>query len=157
MCYYIPRNTYALGGIFLDTLWYAPGEDYPFSREIRIEVFVKEQEYPIELEFDEADKSCWHLVLLDGEKAVATARILDLGDGVFKPGRIAVLKEYRGKNIGAKLLTLIIEKAKEMGAKELHIGAQTYAVGFYEKFGFKTVGEEYMDEHIPHMNMVSYL
>lgn len=141
----------------MNTIWYAPGEDYPLSREIREEVFVKEQEYPIELEFDEADENCWHLVLTDNEKAIATARLLKLSEGVFKPGRIAVLKEYRGKNIGAELLTLIIEKAKEMGAKELHIGAQTYAVGFYEKFGFKTTGEEYMDEHIPHIDMIAYV
>lgn len=141
----------------MNTVWYAPGEDYPLSREIREEVFVREQEYPIELEFDEADENCWHLVLTDNEKAIATARLLKLSEGVFKPGRIAVLKEYRGKNIGAGLLTLIIEKAKEMGAKELHIGAQTYAVGFYEKFGFKTTGEEYMDEHIPHIDMIAYL
>lgn len=141
----------------MNTVWYAPGEDYPLSREIREEVFVREQEYPIELEFDEADENCWHLVLTDNEKAVATARLLKLSEGVFKPGRIAVLKEYRGKNIGAELLTLIIEKAKEMGAKELHIGAQTYAVGFYENFGFKTTGEEYMDEHIPHIDMIAYL
>lgn len=141
----------------MNTVWYAPGEDYPLSREIREEVFVREQEYPIELEFDEADENCWHLVLTDNEKAIATARLLKLREGVFKPGRIAVLKEYRGKNIGAELLTLIIEKAKEMGAKELHIGAQTYAVGFYEKFGFKTTGEEYMDEHIPHIDMIAYL
>lgn len=141
----------------MNTVWYALGEDYPLSREIREEVFVKEQEYPVEQEFDEADENCWHLVLTDNEKAVATARLLKLSEGVFKPGRIAVLKEYRGKNIGAELLTLIIEKAKEMGAKELHIGAQTYAVGFYEKFGFKTTGEEYMDEHIPHIDMIAYL
>lgn len=141
----------------MNTVWYAPGKDYPLSREIREEVFVREQEYPIELEFDEADENCWHLVLTDNEKAIATARLLKLSEGVFKPGRIAVLKEYRGKNIGAELLTLIIEKAKEMGAKELHIGAQTYAVGFYEKFGFKTTGEEYMDEHIPHIDMIAYL
>ncbi len=141
----------------MNTVWYAPGEDYPLSREIREEVFVREQEYPVEQEFDEADETCWHLVLTDNEKAIATARLLKLSEGVFKPGRIAVLKEYRGKNIGAELLTLIIEKAKEMGAKELHIGAQTYAVGFYEKFGFKTTGEEYMDEHIPHIDMIAYL
>lgn len=141
----------------MNTVWYAPGEDYPLSRDVREEVFVREQEYPIELEFDEADENCWHLVLTDNEKAIATARLLKLSEGVFKPGRIAVLKEYRGKNIGAELLTLIIEKAKEMGAKELHIGAQTYAVGFYEKFGFKTTGEEYMDEHIPHIDMIAYL
>ncbi len=141
----------------MNTVWYVPGEDYPLSREIREEVFVKEQKYPIELEFDEADENCWHLVLTDNEKAIATARLLKLSEGVFKPGRIAVLKAYRGKNIGAELLTMIIEKAKEMGAKELHIGAQTYAVGFYEKFGFKTTGEEYMDEHIPHIDMIAYL
>lgn len=138
-------------------IWYARGEDYPLARSIRLDVFVTEQEYPVELEFDELDNDSYHLVLTDDDKPVATARLAELSEGVFKPGRIAVLKEYRGKNIGAKLMELIIEKAVSLGAKELHISAQTYAVGFYEKFGFKTVGDEYMDEHIPHIDMVSFI
>lgn len=141
----------------MEQLWYANGEEYPLSREIRIKVFVEEQKYTLEEEFDEIDNDSLHLVLTENGKAIATARLAEISEGVFKPGRIAVLKEYRGKNIGAELLTIIIEKAKELGAKELHIGAQTYAVGFYEKFGFHTVGEEYPDGPIPHINMLRIL
>lgn len=50
------------------------------------------------------------------------------------------------------------QKAEELGARELHIGAQVQAQGFYEKFGFHTCGEPvYMDVHIPHVDMVRHL
>lgn len=139
----------------MEKVWFKPGEDFPLAAYIREEVFVKEQGYTMEEEFDDLDEKAYHLVLLDGEKPVATARLLNLGNNEFKPGRIAVLKEYRGKNIGAELLTAVLEKAKELGGKTFHIGAQTYAVGFYEKFGFKAYGEEYMDGRIPHIDMIS--
>lgn len=141
----------------MEKIWFKPGEDFSPAAYIREEVFVKEQGYTVEEEFDDLDKEAHHLVLLDGENPVATARLISLGNDEFKPGRIAVLKEYRGKNIGAELLSAVLEKAKEFGGKTFHIGAQTYAVGFYEKFGFKAYGEEYMDGRIPHIDMIAHL
>ena len=61
-------------------------------------------------------------------------------------GRIAVLREYRKQHLGARLMEELLKKAEELGARELHIGAQVQAQGFYEKFGFHTCGEPvYMD------------
>lgn len=89
---------------------------------------------------------------------VAAARLVTLSPGVLKPGRIAVLREYRKQHLGARLMEELLKKAEELGARELHIGAQVQAQGFYEKFGFHTCGEPvYMDVHIPHVDMVRHL
>ena len=131
----------------IEAKWSAPGEAYSPAAQVRLAVFVEEQGYPKELEFDELDSGAWHLTLFDGETPVAA-----------KPGRIAVLREYRKQHLGARLMEELLKKAEELGAHELHIGAQVQAQGFYEKFGFHTCGEPvYMDVHIPHVDMVRYL
>ena len=112
--------------------WSAPGEEYSQAAQVRLAVFVAEQGYPKDLE--------------------------TLSPGVLKPGRIAVLREYRKQHLGARLMEELLKKAEELGARELHIGAQVQAQGFYEKFGFHTCGEPvYMDVHIPHVDMVRHL
>ncbi len=137
----------------LKTVWLEAGEDYSASKKVRKAVFVDEQKYPLAEEFDEYDKICPHLVIFDGEKPVATGRIFLIENNTAKLGRIAVLKEYRGKHLGAEVMTALTERAREMKASSVYISAQTYAVPFYEKFGFKAYGEEYLDIHIPHRDM----
>lgn len=135
------------------TVWYGSGEEYTPSRQIRETVFVKEQGYTLEEEFDEYDAVCPHLVLFEGEAPVATGRLILLPDGTAKLGRIAVLKSHRGKHLGAKIVEALLEKAKLLGAKRAYVSAQCYAIPFYNKFGFKEYGEEYPDGRIPHMDM----
>lgn len=135
------------------TVWYESGEDYTPSRQIRETVFVEEQGYTLEEEFDEYDAVCPHLVLFEGEIPVATGRLILLADGTAKLGRIAVLKSHRGKHLGAKIVEALLEKAKLLGAKRAYVSAQCYAIPFYNKFGFKEYGEEYPDGRIPHMDM----
>lgn len=135
------------------TVWYGSGEEYTPSRQIRETVFVEEQGYTLEEEFDEYDAVCPHLVLFEGETPVATGRLILLPDGTAKLGRIAVLKSHRGKHLGAKIVEALLEKAKLLGAKRAYVSAQCYAIPFYNKFGFKEYGEEYPDGRIPHMDM----
>lgn len=135
------------------TVWYGSGEEYTPSRQIRETVFVEEQGYTLEEEFDEYDAVCPHLVLFEGEAPVATGRLILLPDGTAKLGRIAVLKSHRGKHLGAKIVEALLEKAKLLGAKRAYVSAQCYAIPFYNKFGFKEYGEEYPDGRIPHMDM----
>lgn len=137
----------------IHTVWYESGEDYTPSRQIRETVFVKEQGYTLEEEFDEYDAVCPHLVLFEGEAPVATGRLILLPDGTAKLGRIAVLKSHRGKHLGARIVEALLEKAKLLGAKRAYVSAQCYAIPFYNKFGFKEYGEEYPDGRIPHMDM----
>lgn len=133
--------------------WIEPGNDYSDSKQVRISVFVEEQKYPQSAEFDEHDDVCPHLVIFDDDKPVATGRIFMIENGTAKLGRIAVLKEYRGCYLGAKIMNELIARAKEINASSIYVSAQTYAIPFYEKFGLHAYGEEYLDIHIPHYDM----
>jgi len=116
---------------------------------IRLAVFVREQKVPSELEMDEMDAKCLHALAFDGEHAVATGRLLP--DGHI--GRMAVLKEFRGRGAGGAILMKLMEAAKARGDRELLLSAQVHAVAFYAAFGFETSGEAYDEAGIPHQHM----
>jgi len=117
---------------------------------IREQVFVKEQLVPMDLELDEHDERCCHLLAYSPEgHAVGTARLLQ--DGHI--GRMAVLAPYRGRGIGSLLLENIVELARQRGLSEVYLNAQTHAIGFYEKHLFHVAGEEFMEAGIPHIQM----
>ncbi len=139
----------------LEYKWFDGGVIDDSFRNLRIEIFVKEQGVPEENEFDSFDLEVPHLVIfLDGE-AVATGRNIPYGENTVKIGRIAVKKEKRGLHLGEKIVLELLRKAKEDGAKTVRVGAQTHAVGFYEKCGFELLGTpEYMEENIPHYDMI---
>ena len=120
-------------------------------RAIREAVFIHEQGIPPELEWDEFDASCIHVLAMDSAgKPVGTARLLM--DGSI--GRMAVLEEWRGKGVGSALVQYLLGQARGRQIQQITLNAQTYAVGFYLKFGFQTVGEEFLDAAIPHIRMV---
>ncbi len=66
---------------------------------------------------------------------------------------MAVLKEWRGKGVGALLLQTLIERARQRGHARARLNAQTYATGFYRRYGFEVSGPEFMDAGIPHVPM----
>lgn len=139
----------------LEYKWFDKGVIDDSFRNLRIEIFVKEQGVPVENEFDDYDMQVPHLVIfLDGE-AVATGRVIPYGEDTVKIGRIAVKKDKRGLHLGEKIVLELLRKSKEDGAKIVCVGAQTHAVGFYEKCGFRLLGTpEYMEENIPHYDMI---
>ena len=139
----------------LEYKWFDAGIIDDSFRDLRIDIFVKEQGVPVENEFDDYDMQVPHLVIfLDGE-AVATGRVIPYGEDTVKIGRIAVKKDKRGLHLGEKIVLELLRKSKEDGAKTVWVGAQTHAVGFYEKCGFALVGTpEYMEENIPHYDMI---
>lgn len=139
----------------LEYKWFDAGIIDDSFRDLRIDIFVKEQGVPEENEFDDYDMQVPHLVIfLDGE-AVATGRVIPYGEDTVKIGRIAVKKDKRGLHLGEKIVLELLRKSKEDGAKTVRVGAQTHAVGFYEKCGFSLVGTpEYMEENIPHYDMI---
>ena len=123
------------------------------ARRIRLAVFCDEQGYLPYREFDQADGSALHVVLYEGEEAVATGRILQESQQVFYLGRIAVLKPWRGRQAGRFLMETLMDIARSRGAEIFKLGAQVQARGFYEKLGFQVVGGEYPDDHVPHVPM----
>lgn len=117
---------------------------------IRLTVFVNEQQVPEELELDDDDPTAWHAVMFKDGQAIATGRLLKNG----KIGRLAVLKEYRGLGLGSELLKTLVLYGHQEGIKEFFLHAQTSAVGFYERHGFKAIGLPFEEAGIDHIQMV---
>jgi len=119
---------------------------------IRKSVFVEEQNVPLELEMDEYDETATHFLLRDGETPLATARLLEK-HGLAKIGRVAVLREARGRGLGLAVMQAVLDEARRQGFKEAILDSQTYAIPFYERLGFAAEGEEFDDAGIPHFLM----
>ena len=126
--------------------------DWEACYAIRKTVFVEEQAVPLELELDEYDDVATHFLLRDGDAPLATARLLDK-HGLAKIGRVAVLKEARGRGLGLVLMRAVLEEARRQGFTEAVLDSQTYAIPFYERLGFVAEGEEFDDAGIPHFLM----
>ena len=118
-------------------------------RAIRTLVFIKEQAVAPDFEWDEIDQVAVHLLATQNNKPIACLRIIDY----HKIGRMAVLKEFRGNGLGAILLLEAVKICKAHGSKTVHLSAQTHAIGFYEKCGFKVTSAVYQDVHIAHVDM----
>ena len=117
--------------------------------QVRTAVFIKEQQVEPDFEWDELDISALHLLALLDNQAIACLRIIDYQ----KIGRMAVLKPWRGLGIGNALLNEAINICKQQGSQKINLSAQTHAIGFYTKAGFKVISDEYCDVNIPHVDM----
>ena len=126
-------------------------KDLPDAVMIREKVFMDEQGF--RKEFDETDNNSVHCVIyLDG-KCAATARLFSGNDKTIHIGRVAVLKEYRGKGLGAEVVKACEKYSAEHGFIRSELSAQVRVCGFYEALGYVPFGNEYMDEFCPHINM----
>ena len=123
-------------------------------RAVRRTVFIEEQHVPEELEWDDEDARSRHvLAATEDGKPVGTGRLLR--DGHI--GRMAVLREWRGRGVGSALMERLLRLAHEMGHEMVSLHAQTHAVGFYARHGFSVAGGEFMEAGIPHVVMTRYL
>jgi predicted GNAT family N-acyltransferase len=122
------------------------------ARQIRNEVFVKEQGFVGE--FDEIDNIARHIVIYEKKQPISTCRIyLNIKKQSFVIGRIAVVKEWRGKNIGTIMLDVAEDNIRRDGGKSVILSAQVRVGGFYEKQGYKKQGMVYLDEDCSHIWM----
>jgi len=116
---------------------------------VRNTVFTDEQGIPSEIDFDGLDNAALHALIYIDKIVVGTGRMLN--DGHI--GRISILKEHRGLGLGAELVKALVESAKENSYDRVYLGAQKHAIKFYEKLGFETFGDEYVEAGIEHMSM----
>lgn len=124
--------------------------DFKDLRAVREPVFVTEQNVPLELEWDELDPHCHHVIARDAQhRPIGTGRLTP----EHKIGRMAVLREWRGQGVGEALLRALIERARELGWTEVSLNSQVSAMGFYEKFGFEPYGERFEEAGIEHQAM----
>ncbi|MFD7560412.1 MULTISPECIES: GNAT family N-acetyltransferase [unclassified Streptomyces] len=129
---------------------------------VRTEVFVVEQSVPESIEYDAYDAGAVHVLAVgaDGEP-LGTGRLLH-GDAVLAKtgssevgslGRLAVGKSARGSGVGVALVRAIEAEAVALGLAAVELGAQTHALGFYERLGYVAYGPEFQDAGIPHRAM----
>ena len=122
------------------------------AQKIRKTVFVEEQGF--HEEFDKIDTYAKHLVLYDDEIPIATCRFFERDSSTdYMIGRIAVIKQYRGNNIGSDLLKRAESEIKKLGGKNILLHAQESAREFYEKQGYCSYGEIDFEENCPHIWM----
>ena len=117
---------------------------------IRKIVFVDGQDVPADEEYDEFDETANHYLLFQDELPVGTARWRFTENGV-KLERFAILMEYRNQGLGQKLLNKILEDIPKSNYVYLH--AQIPAVNLYERGGFETIGETFLECEIEHYKM----
>jgi len=139
----------------------ATEEELLMAKEIRIRVFVEEQQVPPELEMDEYDESpgsAKHVLVMDGNIPAAAGRFVEYDQNTAKLQRIAVMRPYRGKGVGRELVLALEAWAAEEGYKASLLDAQCQAEGFYEKLGYKKVSEDvFLDAGIEHVRMKKLL
>lgn len=125
---------------------------------LRQEVFVVEQNCPY-LDADGKDPDSWHLMGRDASgKLVCYTRLLP--EGLSYPeyisiGRVVSSPAARGTGAGKTLMRRSIDLCRQLfGNQPIKIGAQSYLLQFYEGFGFRSTGEEYLEDGIPHTKMI---
>lgn len=127
----------------------------PLLRAIRETVFMREQNVPAELEWDGLDEVCRHALAVSAQgSAIGCGRIVPpQGQEPARIGRLAVLKEWRGRMVGTALLEALLDYARSKQYSEVIVHAQVQAEPFYRRFGFEEEGEHFMDAGIPHVAM----
>jgi ElaA protein len=120
---------------------------------IRRAVFIEEQGVDEELEIDGEDPNCVHFLGELNGQPIATLRIKTIGPTV-KIQRVAVLKDYRdGYGVGRGIMEAALNWARDSGYEQAILGAQVTVIGFYEKLGFVTYGDQYEEAYIMHQDM----
>ena len=118
---------------------------------IRYEVFVQEQNVPENIEIDERDEVCTHLILRINNNPIGTGRI-DL-EKQGKIGRLAIVKEFRNKGYGTLILNKLEEIARQNNLTSVWLNAQKASLNFYLKLGYQIISDEFIEANIIHLTM----
>ena len=133
-------------------------EELDLGFALRIEVFVKEQNVPIELELDDKDHSdnTVHIGYFHEDNLIGVARLIDMDKDVIHIGRVVIDKEYRGQGIGRELIIGCENIAQQILKRKtiIELSAQIQAENFYKSLGYNRVNDKiYLDAGIEHVDM----
>lgn len=122
---------------------------------VRMQVFVMERNIPLKEEFDTEDNDdTVYVVVYDGEKPVATGRYKQIDSETIRPGRIAVLKEYRKQGLGELVVRALEDFGKEQGCTVSIIHGELTAAEFYEKLGYTRDSDVYEEDGVPCVSLI---
>ncbi len=118
--------------------------------EVRGIVFIQGQNVPAEIERDELDPQCLHVLARSDDGApIGTGRLTPQR----KIGRMAVLESWRGRGVGDALLRALVELARDQRWAAVSLHSQVSAIGFYARHGFLPAGPRFMEAGIEHQTM----
>lgn len=123
---------------------------------LRNQVFVVEQNCPYQ-DLDVKDKVSYHIFKWDNNKITAYSRIIpqDISYKEASIGRVAIDMEFRQKGIGVELMNYSIQNCISIfNCDSIRISAQSYLKNFYERLGFLQTSDEYLEDSIPHIEML---
>lgn len=123
---------------------------------LRLQVFVVEQNAPYQ-DTDRKDYESFHIFGVLQDEIVAYARLIPAGISYQEPclGRVVTAKNVRRDGYGRTVVFLGLEAMKtQFGTSSCRISAQLYLKEFYESFGFKQVSEVYLEDDLPHIEML---
>ena len=123
--------------------------------QLRIAVFIVEQDCPYP-DLDDMDQEAQHLWIEDAGEIVCYLRINPAGTRFVEPslGRIVTKKSHRSHGLAEVLIKKAIDLVCKSESKAIRISAQCYLEKYYEKFGFIKNSEEYLEDGIPHIEML---
>ena len=121
--------------------------------EVRRQVFIEEQGISEDIVFDDHDGEALHMVVKDGERIIGTARVLFLADNQAKLERMAVLKPFRRKGIGRRIISFLDADLRNKQVEQVVLHAQLEVVAFYKSCGFEESGLPFWEAGIKHLNM----
>ena len=126
--------------------------------QLRNEVFVVEQNCVFQ-DADNKDQDSYHLMAWENEILIAYARIVPEGiayDAYPSIGRVVTSAKVRNTGIGKMLMQHAIDELQKLfGTASIKLGAQLYLKKFYESFGFSQTSEVYLEDGIPHIEMIT--
>ena len=133
-------------------------EELDLGFALRIKVFVKEQNVPIELELDDKDHSdnTVHIGYFHDNNLIGVARLIDMDKDVIHIGRVVIDKEYRGQGIGRELIIGCENIAQQILKRKIiiELSAQIQAENFYKSLGYNRINDKiYLDAGIEHVDM----
>lgn len=126
-------NTHTITVLRAEEEWARAG-----AYSVRIQGMNRQHGISLREEFDEHDgDKTKYIVLLEGDYPIATCRFYELGASAATIGRVVVLPEYRGMQLGRRVVSEAENWIKELGYREIIIESRLEAVGFYKKLGYK--------------------
>ena len=123
---------------------------------LRSKVFVVEQDCVYQ-DIDNKDQNAIHLYYKENDQIVGYTRIFKAGDYYENPciGRVVVSKKNRGNDLGKKIMIDSMEYIKQnIKGEKIELSAQKYLDKFYKDLGFYKIGEDYLEDGIPHQRMI---
>ena len=123
--------------------------------QLRIAVFIIEQDCPYP-DLDDMDQDAQHMWIEDAGEIVCYLRVNPAGSRFSEPslGRIVTKKSHRNRGLAEMLIKRAIDLVSEKESRAIRISAQCYLEKYYEKFGFIKASEEYLEDDIPHIEML---